>query len=123
MASDPIGKTAPQWAADLWLALLAGPAAASLQLSVNYALVKWACRQGGAWVLWALTAAFMVVSVIGVALALVHLVRAGDRHPATQIWSTESRRLLAMTAVGLDALVVVFLLNSMIALQVLSPCE
>ena len=34
-------------AAGLWLALLAGPLAASLQLSLNYALVKWACANGG----------------------------------------------------------------------------
>lgn len=123
MASAEIDSVSPRWAADVWLALLAGPAAASLQLSVNYALVKWACAHGGTWVLASLTAMFLLLSVMGIALGTSHLRRAGEPHELPQLWSTESRRLLAITAIALDGLVLVFLLNSLIAIKVLSPCE
>ena len=122
MTSDAIDTVAPRRAAQLWLALLAGPAAASLQLSVNYALVKWACGHGGAWVLGVLAAMFLLLSLVGVALGVLHLTQARDE-PQRQMWSADSRRLLAITAVGLDALIVVFLLNALIAIKVLSPCE
>lgn len=122
MTGDPIVGVAPRRAVHLWLALLAGPAAASLQLSVNYALVKWACGHGGAWMLGSLAAIFLLLSVAGAALGAAHLARARDQH-GVQLWSVESLRLLAITAVGLDTLIVVFLLNSLIAVKVISPCE
>ena len=112
---------APRWAPLLWLALLAGPVAASLQLSVNYALVKWACSHGGAWVLGTLAAIFLLLSLVGVALGATQLTRVADQGP--QLWSTQSRQLLAITAIGLNALIVVFLINSLLAIKVLSPCE
>lgn len=107
--------------ARLWVAMFAGPVAASLQLSVNYALVKWACSHGGAWVLGALAATFLLLSVVGIALGATQLPRTGDDDP--QLWSAQSRRLLAFTAVGVNALIGVFLLNSLIAIKALSPCE
>jgi hypothetical protein len=107
----------------LWLALLAGPAAASLQLSVNYALVKWACAAGASWVLVALTAGFLALALAGIALGTVHFVSVRGGHPVAQTWSAQSRRLLAVTAIGLNALIAVFLINALIAIAALSPCE
>jgi hypothetical protein len=107
----------------LWLALLAGPAAASLQLSVNYALVKWACAAGASWVLALLTAAFLATAVAGIALGTVHVLGVSEAHPVAQTWSAQSRKLLAVTAIGLDALIAVFLINALIAIATLSPCE
>ena len=40
-----------------------------------------------------------------------------------RLWSADSRRLLAVIAVGLDAVFAVVLLNALIAIAVLSPCE
>jgi hypothetical protein len=118
-----LDRLAPRGPLSLWLALLAGPTAASLQLSVNYALVKWACAAGGAWVLATIATALLIVSVAGVGLGFAHLVPAGEEHDAARTWSAESRRLLAATAVGLNALIAVFFVNTLIAMAVLSPCE
>jgi hypothetical protein len=107
----------------LWLALLAGPGVASLQLSVNYALVKWACASGGAWVLATLAAVFLAVAVAGVVLGAMHLVSVGEDHPVSRTWSAQSRHLLAAVAIGVDALIAIFLVNTLIAIATLSPCE
>ena len=110
-------------AAGLWLALLAGPLAASLQLSLNYALVKWACANGGEWVLTAITVAVFALAIGGAALGVVHLVAVRDDRGAAPIWSADSRRVLAITAVGLDLLIAIFLVNTLIAIAALTPCE
>jgi hypothetical protein len=125
-------RPAPQAAADgpavrgalgLWLALLAGPSAATLQLSLNYALVKWACANGGEWVLTAITVASFALAIGGAALGVVHLVATGDERGGVPIWSADSRRVLAITAVGLDLLIAILLVNSLIAIAALTPCE
>jgi hypothetical protein len=107
----------------LWLSLLAWPVAASLQLSASYALVKWACASGGAWLLATVAVVLLAMTLAGVALGFVHLVAVGDEHGVAQAWSAHSRRLLGATAVGLNALVAVFFVNTLIAMAVLSPCE
>jgi hypothetical protein len=107
----------------LWLALLAGPAAASLQLSVNYALVKWACAAGRAWVLAALAAMFLAVAIAGLVIGTRHLVSVGGDDPLSRTWSAPSRHLLAAVAIGMNALIAIFLINTLIAIATLSPCE
>ena len=109
--------------AALWVALLAGPAAAGLQLSVSYALVKWACASGGEWLLVGLAVAFLLVAAGSAALGFVHLVSVGDEHGAARTWSADSRRVLAVTAIGLNALIVLFFVNTLIAHLGLTPCE
>ena len=119
-AADRVGPRSPL---GLWLALLFGPAAGSVQLSVNYALVKWACANGGEWVLTGITVALLAVALAGAALGFLHMaaVREGDR--VAQTWSAGSRELLAAAAIGLDVLIAVFLINSLIAHAALTPCE
>lgn len=107
----------------LWLALLAGPTAASLQLSVNYALVKWACAARAAWVLPAVAAVLLAIAVGGGLLGVTHLAVARRDDAVARTWSAESRRLLALMAIGLDALIALFLVNTLIAMAALSPCE
>ena len=121
--ADAVDRPATRGPLGLWLALLAGPAAGALQLSVNYALVKWACAAHQAWVLGALAGLLLLVTLSGLALGVGHLVstRADDR--VALLWSADSRRLLAAIAVGLDAFFAIFVLNALIAIAVLSPCE
>jgi hypothetical protein len=107
----------------LWLALLAGPVAASVQLSVNYALVKWACANGGEWVLTTVTAALLALAIGGAVLGGVHLAGVREEHGVARVWSAGSRHLLAATAIGLDLLIAVFLVNTWIAIAALTPCE
>ena len=115
-------RPAARGALGLWLALLAGPAAATLQLSLNYALVKWACASGGEWVLTAISFALFALSIGGAALGVGHLAVRDDRG-GLPIWSTDSRRVLAIIAIGLDLLIAIFLVNTVIAIAALTPCE
>ena len=107
----------------LWLALLAGPAGASLQLSVNYALVKWACAAGASWVLAGLALVFLAMVGAGLALGATHLLSVGGDDPAGRTFSAQSRHLLAAVAVGMNSLVAIFLINTLIGIAALSPCE
>ena len=107
----------------LWLALLAGPAGASLQLSVNYALVKWACAAGASWVLAGLALVFLAMAGVGLALGATHLSSVGGDDPAGRTFSAQSRHLLAAVAVGMNSLVAIFLINTLIGIATLSPCE
>jgi hypothetical protein len=120
LAVDRIGPRGPL---GLWLALLAGPTAASLQLSINYALVKWACANGGEWVLTAVAVTLLAIALGGAVLGGVHLTGVREEHAVARVWSADSRRLLAATAIGVDLLIAVFLVNTLIALAALTPCE
>ncbi len=122
-APDTATRAALRGPVALWVALLAGPVAASLQLSVNYALVKWACAHGGEWVLTVIAAALLIVALGGAALGYLHLARVDGSHPVAQTWSADSRRVLAVTAIGLDVLIAVFVVNTLIAIAALTPCE
>ena len=70
-----------------------------------------------------LAAGFLAIAMAGVALGAVHLLGVGDEHPAGRTWSAQSRHLLAAIAIGVDALIAIFLINSLIAIATLSPCE
>jgi hypothetical protein len=118
-----VDRPAVRGALGLWLALLAGPFAATLQLSLNYALVKWACANGGEWVLTAITVAVFALAIGGAALGVVHLAAVRDDRGGVPIWSADSRRVLAIVAVGLDLLIAIFLVNTLIAMAALTPCE
>jgi succinate dehydrogenase/fumarate reductase cytochrome b subunit len=123
MTAAALHRLSPRGPAGLWMALLAGPAAASLQLSVNYALVKWACAAAGEWLLVVLATAFLAVSAAGAALGFVHFASPGAQREAAQAWSADSRRLLAATAIGLNLLIALLLVNTLIAYAALTPCE
>jgi hypothetical protein len=107
----------------LWLALLAGPLAGSVQLSINYALVKWACANGGEWAIIVIAVVLMAIALGGAALGAVHLFGVRGAHPVAQTWSAESRHLLAAIAIGLNVLIAIFFVNTLIAYAALTPCE
>jgi hypothetical protein len=107
----------------LWVALLVGPTVSALQLTVGYALVKWACAAGGEWVLALLAGVFLALALAGAALAVGHLQTSGERPPGGPPWSTESRQLLATVALAVNLFTVVFIGNALIGIAALSPCE
>jgi hypothetical protein len=106
----------------LWLALLAGPSAASLQLALNDALVNWRCADGGEWVLMGITPALFALAIGGAALGVVRLT-VRDDHGGAPISSADSSRVLAIIAIGLDLVIAIFLVNMLSAIAVLTPCE
>jgi hypothetical protein len=118
-ASPPIRRPV-----GLVVALISAPAAVTLQLSISYALVKWACATDRAWVLGLLAGIAFACTLAGVALGAWNLETAtrwdagGDWY-----WSGRSRRLLACVAIGLGLFSAIFVVNSAIAIAHLSPCE
>ena len=121
-AADTAERMARRGAASLWLALATGPIASGLHLGVGYALVKWSCASRATWALALIAALSFVIAAGGAALALVHV--ADDRASlAGGAWSLDSRRLLALVALGLNVLLAVFIVNTCIAIATLSPCE
>jgi hypothetical protein len=107
----------------LWAALAAGPAAAALNEGIGYALVKPACAAGGVSSIVVLAAACAVVALAGAWIGLQHYLDARASRDTDQPWTRGSRQFLALTAIGLDLLVVLFILNSFLPMLVLSPCE
>lgn len=121
--TDTAGATTDRSPLGLWLALLSGPLAASIQLSVGYALVKWACANGGTWALGVLAGVLLAAVLGGGALAAVHLADTGPEDAVARTWSPSSRGLLAVVALALNVFTAIFLTNVIIALSALSPCE
>jgi hypothetical protein len=70
-----------------------------------------------------MAAAMLLVSLGGAALGYLHLAGVDESHPVAQTWSADSRRLLAATAIGLDVLIAIVLVNTLIAIAALTPCE
>jgi len=121
--TDAAGSAPTRGPIDLWMALLAGPVAGALQLSVGYALVKWACAAGGEWLLGVLAGVFLATALGGAAWAATHLRTTGEPDRSRQEWSAGSRQLVAMMAIGVNLLTAIFMANAIIAIAALSPCE
>jgi hypothetical protein len=110
-------------AATLWLALGAGPAAASLNLGIGYALVKWSCSIHGTWPLWSVAAACALIALAGAWMGVARLSDIGTPRETGQRWTRDSRRLLSTVAIALDLLLTLFIVATTLAMAVLSPCE
>ena len=121
LRESPPSPRAAAWS--LWFALGAGPAAASLNLGLGYALVKWTCRGGSAWPLAAVAGVSAAIALSGAWMGLVRFLDIGTSREAGQPWTRDSRRLLAIVAIWLDLLVTLFVVATALAMAVLSPCE
>jgi hypothetical protein len=107
----------------LWTGILAGPAAWALDLSISYALVKWACSTQHGGVLRAMTfAALTLVAAGGVASYLALRRTAGDT-PTDGGNPRQRARFMAvlgLTSCGLFALAI---LAGAIPRWVLDACQ
>jgi hypothetical protein len=110
-------------ASSLWFALAAGPAAASLNLGIGYALVKPSCAGGSARPRGAVAACSALVALGGAWMGLVRFLDIGTSREEGQPWTRDSRRLLAVVAIALDLLLTLFIVATAVAMAVLSPCE
>jgi len=106
----------------LWTSMLSGPIAFGLNLQSGYALVKWACSRDQRFVLPLVAIACFGVAMYGVYLGWTLLGKTGD---ATEAGGREVDRsyFMAMTAIGLNALLGLLILTTMVSQFVLSPCE
>ena len=105
-----------------WVALGAGLLAAGLHLPVSYALVKWSCATNQRGALIVLSAIAFCVTAGGAWLAGVCQSRL--RSPADTDGAAQRDRsvFVAQAALGIDAILALFIAASTIGPLVLSPC-
>lgn len=107
----------------LWLAMLAGPLAAGLHLQVGYALVKPACGSRQTWILVGVAAVCGALAIAGAWLGWRCLVRIGPAKDEGGGRRLDRSYLMATVAIGLDLLLLLFIVTSTFPILVLSPCE
>jgi hypothetical protein len=106
----------------LWFAVLAGPAALFANLFAGYALVKWACASGHAFVLTAIDIAMLALALAGAWVGWTCRVRLRD---ATEYGGRIIDRSYFVAIVGIGLALINALLIVMQAYPhfILSPCE
>jgi hypothetical protein len=106
----------------IWFALVAGPLAWASRELVSYALVRPSCVIGSTQLLFVTAAVMLGLALSGALAGRVCLVRSrGARddggRPVDRNW------FIASVAVGLDVLVAVLIILSVVSEFTLSPCE
>jgi hypothetical protein len=106
----------------LWTSFLAAPFAWIVDQGLSYPLVKWACATGNTYVLTAIGAVALGITVWGGWLGWSSFVRLRG---ASDDGGTQEDRsyFLALLAIGFNALIAVLVLTAGIPPFVLSPCE
>jgi hypothetical protein len=87
----------------LWTGILAGPVAWSLNLGVSYALVKWTCAARREDVLQLLTAAALVLVILGAAVSWAALQRTRGGSPEDGGTSRQRARFMALLGLASNA--------------------
>ena len=106
----------------IWFALIAGPLAWALRELVGYALVRPSCVAGTTQWLLLTAAAMLALTLSGVVAGRICVVRAGGGRddggsPADRAW------FMGTVALGLDLLIALLIVLSVVSEITLSPCE
>jgi len=96
----------------LWTAILALVAAWAMHLELRYALIEWACANGKAWLLTALSIPLLLVANIGAAI--------GWRYAQSDL---PRIRFMALTAVALGLLFSLIILTGTLPDFFIGPCD
>ena len=106
----------------LWFAVLAGPTAVALNMFVGYALVKWACASGHAFVLTAIAALMFALALSGAWVAWTSRARLRDAdEEGGRI--VDRSYFVATVAFGFALLNALLIVMQTYPRFVLSPCE
>jgi hypothetical protein len=107
-----------------WFALLAGPIAWIMHLQVVYALVPWDCLTGRKWVLHAVTAGFLLITIASAAVAVGLYRKEGRRWPSGED-EGKPGTLRLMAAVGMmsGVLFTLAIVGQEIATFYIHPCQ
>ena len=107
----------------LWLAFVSGPAAWALNQLIGYALVKPACRADGTrFIHLGLSGATLLLTILGGSVALSCLLQLRRANP-TGSRRDDRSQLLAISGVGLNALLALLIVTAAIAQFLLGPCD
>jgi hypothetical protein len=107
----------------LWTSMLAGPLAFAINLQIGYALVKWACSREQTFLLPLVSVLALALTAWGAWLGWTCLVkvRAAANEEGGRL--IDRSYFMAVVAIGLNALLALWILTTMFPQAVLSPCE
>jgi hypothetical protein len=106
----------------LWVALVAGPLAATIDQGLGYPLVKPSCADGSGWPLLAVSAVSLAISSLGFGLGWVSLARLrGARDDGAA--KRDRSYFIAIVAVGFNGLIALLIVATAIPMFFLTPCE
>ena len=107
----------------LWSALSAGPVAWTVNQGVGYAVVKPVCGGPGPPVLWAVAMLALILTVGGIWLSwrLLGQLRESASDDGASV--LDRSYFMTVVAMGLNALIAILIVASLIPQFLLSPCE
>lgn len=106
----------------LWFAVLAGPVAAALNMGAGYALVKWACASGGAFVLTTVSLAMLILALSGAWAGWTcrSRLRDANEHGGRIV---DRSYFVAIVAIGVALLNALLIVMQAYPRFMVSPCE
>jgi hypothetical protein len=107
----------------LWTSMLAGPLAFAINLQIGYALVKWACSREQAFLLPLVSVVALALTAWGAWLGWTCLAKVRDAANGEGGRRIDRSYFMAIIAIGLNALLALWVLTTMFPQAVLSPCE
>lgn len=105
-----------------WTALAAGLLAVALHLPVSYALVKWSCATHQRTTLLLLAILAFLITVAGAGMAWSCQARLRAHADASGAAPGDRSLFVAQAALGIDAILALFIAASVIGPLVISPC-
>ncbi len=108
--------------ARLWTSFFAGPAAWTLNQGIGYAVMKPVCRSADVSVLWLIGAFTFALACLGAwtAMRCLLMLREATDDGARII---DRSYFVAIVAIGMNSLVAILIVTSVIPQFLLSPCE
>jgi hypothetical protein len=107
----------------LWISFFAGPVAWILNQGVGYAVVKPVCSRADVSVLWVIGACAFILASLGAWTAARCLLLVRDEAKDQGGRVMDRSYFVAIVALGMDALIAVLIVTSVIPQFLLSPCE
>jgi len=108
----------------LWTSFFAGPAAWTLNQGVGYAVMKPVCRSADVSALWLIGAFTFALACLGAWTAMrrcLLMLREGVTDDGARI--IDRSYFVAIVAIGMNSLIAILIVTSVIPQFLLSPCE
>jgi hypothetical protein len=107
----------------LWMSFFAGPTAWILNQGIGYAVMKPVCNRADVVVLWLIGAMTFVLACVGAWVAARCFLLLRDKATDEGGRVFDRSYFLAIVAIGMDSLIAILIVTSVIPQFLLSPCE
>lgn len=109
---------------ELWAGVLVGPTAVLIQLSINYALVMWACGTGNTWVLHLVSLlALLLTAATGIVAAVNWYRLATSAEPEDSAGPIPRSRFMAVLGTLLSVLMSLVIIAQWVPVFLYNPCQ